>query len=102
MRKNAACFNCGYYRAFYTKEICRFEKQDHGLCRKSGEYKDKHEVCPHWKAHYVRIETQKRISMRKLNNILTQIIEIRQILFDAQEEMAQDALEEETSQAAEK
>lgn len=84
-RKNKACWNCWHYKAYYTKELIHFEKQNAGFCRKSNEQVDKHGLCPLWYNDLKRKETRKKASIRKLNEVLNSLIEIKQILFELKE-----------------
>ena len=51
-RKNKACWNCGNYKAYYTKGFCQFDKLDYGVCRKQQETVDKHNQCEFWRNDY--------------------------------------------------
>lgn len=42
--ENKHCYNCMYYKPFYTKGSRNFLKENYGLC-KSKVLKEKHEVC---------------------------------------------------------
>ena len=81
-RKNKACWNCGNYKAFYTKGLCHFDKLDYGLCRKRKEEVDKHCQCEFWRNDYAIREFREDVAKKKLNGILDAIIEIQQILFE--------------------
>ena len=79
-QKNKACWNCGNYKAYYTKGLCHFDKLDCGLCRKKNETVDKHSQCSYWKNNYSIRTWRENVAKKKLNEILNAIIEIRQIL----------------------
>lgn len=80
------CWNCFYYRAFYIKGLCRFDKLDNGICKKHGKQVDNHDTCAGWGAIVKLCQTQKDISVKKLNTVMESIEEIRQILHEAVEE----------------
>ncbi len=83
------CWNCGWYRAYYTKGFCQFDKQKVGYCRKHDiTIDDKHETCDYWGSNYSLRRLRKKVALRKLNLILDSIVQIKQILFeDKQEEL---------------
>ena len=85
-RKNKACWNCGYYKAYYTKGLCHFDKLDCGLCRKMKETVDKHSQCEFWRNNHSIRGLREAVAKKKLNEVLDNIIEIRQILFEEKEE----------------
>ena len=85
-RKNKACWNCGNYRAYYTKGLCHFDRLNCGLCRKTRETVEKHNQCEFWTNDYPMRVWRKDTAKKKLNAILDGIIEIRQILFEENED----------------
>ena len=85
-RKNKACWNCGNYRAYYTKGLCHFDRLDCGLCRHKNQIVNKHEQCEFWKSNHSIRRLRSQIAKTKLNDILDSIIEIRQILFEENED----------------
>ena len=89
-RKDKACWNCGNYKAYYTKGLCHFDKLKYGLCGKRNKTVDKHEQCECWRNDYKIRGLQENVAKRKLNDILDGIIEIRQILFEEKEKYKKD------------
>ena len=85
-RKNKACWNCGNYKAYYTKGLCHFDRLDCGLCRKKKETVEKHGVCEFWRSNYAIRSWREEMAKKKLDEILDEIIVIRQILFEENEE----------------
>ncbi len=85
-RKNKACWNCGNYKAYYTKGLCHFDKLNCGLCRRKKETVDKHEQCEFWRNNYNIRTFREDIAKKKLNDILDAIIEIQQILFEEKQD----------------
>lgn len=92
-RKNKACWNGGNYKAYYTKELCRFMKQKEGYCTKHGKNVCHKEQCELWRTNYRYLGLRKKVAMRALSDILTQIVEIRQILFESMEADKSDPVE---------
>ena len=84
-RKNKACWNCGNYKAYYTKGLCHFDKLNCGLCRKRKETVEKHSLCEFWRSDYKVRRFREDVAKRKLSDILDILIEIRQILFEEKE-----------------
>ena len=84
-RKNKACWNCGNYKAYYTKGLCHFDKLSCGLCSKKKETVEKHGQCEFWKNDCAKRTIREKIAKRNLNDILDVLIEIRQILFEQNE-----------------
>ena len=85
-RKDKACWNCGNYKAYYTKGLCHFDKLNFGVCRKMKETVDKHGQCEFWRNNYPIRGWREEVAKKKLNEILDGIIEIRQILFEERAE----------------
>lgn len=85
-RKDKACWNCGYYKAYYTKGWCHFNKLDYGLCHNSQETVDKHNQCKFWKNNHSIRALREDVVKNKLNEISDAIVEIRQIVFEEREE----------------
>ena len=85
-RKNKACWNCGNYKAYYTKGLCHFNKLDCGICSKSKGQVGKHGQCEFWRNNYSMRTWREDIAKKKLNEILNMLVEIREILFEEKEE----------------
>lgn len=85
-RKNKACWNCGNYKAYYTKELCQFDKLDYGLCRKCNETVNKHQQCEFWRSNYAKRILREKVAKNKLNDIFNEIVILRQIMFEEKEE----------------
>ena len=79
-RKNKACWNCGNYKAYYTKGLCYFDRLDFGWCKKEKRTVDKHEQCPYWCSDYSFRKWRKSYAKHKLDELADAIYEIRQIL----------------------
>lgn len=85
-RKNKACWNCGNYKAYYTKGFCQFDKLDYGVCRKQQETVDKYNQCEFWRNDYSMRTWRENVAKKKLNGILDEIIQICQILWEEKDE----------------
>ena len=85
------CFSCLYFREYYIKGVCRFEKLGYGICDKTQEaLQDKRGACEKWKTSSRRKEKQIAIAPAILENALNSISELRQILCEAREEEGED------------
>ena len=77
------CWSCNHYRAYYTKRLCHFEKQNYGYCMYHKEVKsDKHFTCEKWCFNGIRRRIRRDVSLKALNKALENLVEIRQILLD--------------------
>ncbi len=77
------CYNCGNFRAYYTKGELQFNKSDYGECRSSSyAVCDKHGCCDNWRTKPNRwgIPRKKSLAKSRLVDILNQLADIRQIL----------------------
>lgn len=83
---NKICRDCGEYKAYYTKEYCHFNRQDHGFCAKHEKIVEKQGMCAFWRSNLFRRKMRKKVAIRALNDILTNLSEIRQILGEDEKE----------------
>ena len=87
--ENRHCYNCMWYRPFYIKEYCKFDKQDLGLCKRI-EVKERHCVCENW-TYNSEDNKRKRKEMRQsaiiesLGKTIKNLTEVGQILKDMQD-----------------
>lgn len=81
------CWNCSSYRAYYTKGFCQFDKQRAGLCcRRTQTVEDKHQSCEFWRSTVKLKNLRKQIAIKKLNEILESMLQIKQIFSEEKEE----------------
>lgn len=81
--KRKECWCCEFYRAYYTKTLCHFEKDGNGFCRKQNSIIcDKHHTCEKWCFNGVRRRIRKDVSLKALNKALDNLVEIRQMIVD--------------------
>ncbi len=81
--KRKECWCCRNYRAYYTKKLCSFERQNSGFCRANNEIiTDKHHTCNNWCFNGTRRQIRKDVSLKALNKALDKLVEIKQILVD--------------------
>ena len=87
MSQAKECWSCQYYRAYYKKGFCTFVKQKVGWCgMKQALIEDNHNTCGRWNK-IVRIpELRKAVALKKLNQSVDILCEIKQILLEDQEE----------------
>lgn len=86
-RKNKACWNCLRYKAFFTKEQCRFEKLPYGLCGWKGETVQNGETCTFWVSDERKREIRKKVAIRRLGELSESILQLQQILSDDEERL---------------
>ena len=87
MSQAKECWSCYYYKPYYTKGFCTFEKERVGFCCRQRIYiEDKHHTCERW-TKIVRIpEMRKATALKKLNESVDILCEIKQILLEDLEE----------------
>ena len=80
------CYCCFYYHAYYVKGISSFEKVSYGICDKTQEaLQDKHGSCEKWRTSCQRRKKQIAIAPAILENAVSSINELKQILYEAKE-----------------
>lgn len=89
-KKNCECCNCHYYRAYYFKGYTRFERQMHGYCINRQREVSNHESCTSWCRNQMRRNIRKKVLVRALNDMISDIAEISQILCEDREESQSD------------
>ena len=87
MNQVKECWSCNYYRAYYKKGFCTFLKQKVGWCGiKHTMIEDCHHTCERWNK-IVRITAmRKATALKKLNESVDILCEIKQILLEDLEE----------------
>ena len=80
-REKKSCWNCVYYKAYYTKGICCFDKKDCGWCTKRKETVDKHENCDKWREYNgVFRGWREQVAQKRIEEMAENLAVIRQIL----------------------
>lgn len=87
--ENKHCYNCMWYRPFYTKEYSNFDKQDYGLCKRK-QVKEKHCVCEKWNYNTdfnkrMRKQFRREAVIKSLDATLKNLAEVGQILKEMQD-----------------
>lgn len=85
-RKNKACWNCVYFGRHYKRGCYRFHKTDIGSCTIKRELVQKNGLCEHWRNTFNVLSRRKERTLQALNDILTDLAAIRQILEEENEE----------------
>ena len=80
MSAKKACWNCGNYAAFYRRGGYAFYKTDKGNCTVKNEVIEKNFCCEKWRNTCTLRSQRKELTLRKLNDVLAEIVAIRQIL----------------------
>ena len=81
------CYNCRFYKAYYTTGSIHFDKLDIGLCKQTKTTIEKHNcACAFFQsAYYARI-SKKGAALKALTENLNSIAQIKQILEEDEEE----------------
>lgn len=88
--ENKKCYNCRFYKPYYTKGYFKFDKQEIGFCCANQKITEYNETCEKISNKYhVRID-RKQAALKALTENLNLLAEIKQIL----EEDDADDLEE--------
>ena len=85
-RKNKACWNCRCYKAYYTKGWCYFDKLSYGLCKRKNQTVDRVNLCEHWCSNFIVRKRRIKVALMKLDGMADNIMEIRQVLIEEQQE----------------
>ncbi len=74
------CWNCLYYKAYYTKELCRFDKLDFGQCCKHQvKICEKSGFCDSWHSNYKRHSSRVACAMRSVKQAAESLAVLKQI-----------------------
>lgn len=75
------CWNCGNFRAFYSKCYCNFSKENYGFCTNERAVKEKHCSCEKWRNRPNQLKSiRKAVAIRALEDAAVNIAQIKQIL----------------------
>ncbi len=85
-KKNKKCLYCGNFETYYTKGMRRFERTRYGICMQHNKIVFNDGYCDLWKTSHRRLCFRKRAASRALYEILMDILAIRQIMQENQEE----------------
>ena len=80
-----SCENCRHYKIYYTKGICKFEAQKIGFCALFEKNLDKYEVCTAWTSDEALRKVGKKVAQARLDDLLAQTAQVRQILEESNE-----------------
>ncbi len=75
------CSRCRFFDRYYTKETKKFRRTECGWCRKKQELVSTHGECEKYSARTRRCMPQRALYLQ-LNDLLTEISEIRNFLED--------------------
>lgn len=73
------CFNCRYFKRYYTKELQEFRKTNYGLCYKNGGTVEYCDGCKDF-TYKTRTIRDERAVKECLNGLLTELSALRQII----------------------
>ena len=93
------CYNCRFYKAYYTKGNIRFDRLDIGLCNQTKTTIEKHNhACAFFQSTYYARINKKEAALKALAENLNSIAEIKQILEENEEEALEAFLFERNAQ----
>ena len=87
-KKNEECYRCKFFDRYYTKEAKQYRRTKFGWCRKQVKSVNVHETCEYFIFKPPRKRCNEILS-NALNDLLTQISEIRSVL-EAEEDERKD------------
>ena len=79
------CYQCMFYKVFYTKGYVHFDKTDMGRCNRKQIVVDKHETCEGFIQRPTK-RYQRDAALRALQDVLVILREVGQILSEEQED----------------
>ena len=79
------CWNCGYFKAYYTRAYCSFCKENNGFCAKNDKIVEKSESCDKWFFRYTPREKRLRLVLNSLPEICQKIETIEDFLAEERE-----------------
>ena len=81
------CYNCRFYKPYYTKGNIQFDKLDIGLCNQTKTTIEKHnKACVFFQSVYYARVSKKEAALKALTENLNALAEIKQILEENEEE----------------
>ncbi len=89
-RKNKACWNCGNYRAYYTRGICNYDNTFCGKCNRKNTIVKNTDSCEMWVKIYKTKRIRDGIRLKVLERISEDVSMIKQIM---EEEKKQEIIE---------
>ena len=97
------CYNCRFYKPYYTKGNIHFDKLDIGLCKQTNTTIEKHNhACGFFQCTYYARLSKKEAALSALTQNLNAIAEIKQILEEDDEEILEAFLFERSLQKRKK
>lgn len=84
--ENKNCWNCEYYKAYYTKGICSYDNTFTGYCRCKNEIVKNSNFCDKWSKRYRMKKIREGLRKKVLERISEDISMIRQIMEEEQKE----------------
>ena len=86
--KRGVCWNCRYYKPFYLKGYCHFDRQKSGMCVKQQKSVNCRDGCGEWEFstefnNGVRRVMNKESALKSISEMQKDLSEIRQILDEA-------------------
>ncbi len=92
MEGNKNCYNCYYYKPYYTKGYLQFDRCDIGKCMKRKETVDKHDTCECYVRNSYPSFNKKTVALMAIKGHIDLLAELKQILEEDDEELLEDLL----------
>ena len=89
MSDNQHCYNCCFYKPYYTKGYKQFDRLDFGMCGKTKETKDKHCSCRDFSNKFYARVNRKEAALAAVTENINLLVELKQILEEDDEEALQ-------------
>lgn len=78
--ENNHCYNCRYYKPYYTKGYFKFDKQEIGFCNVNKKTSEHNETCGKFSNKYYARINRKQAALKALTENINMLAEIKQIL----------------------
>ena len=85
-KKVQKCWNCGNFRAYYTRGICSYDKTPYGFCNKKRKVVDKSKNCDNWSKSFKMKKIREGLRQKVLERISEDIATMKQIMIEEKQE----------------
>lgn len=79
---NRKCWNCGSFRAYYTRGYCCLLKENNGFCNRNNKIMEKSDSCEKWFSRHTSKEKRTRIAVNSISEIYQKVAVLEQLLMD--------------------
>ena len=88
-KKVQKCWNCGSFKAYYTRGICAYDRVGIGFCNKKSEIVKNCDCCREWSKNYKMTGVRNGLRKKVLERISEDIEMIKQIMIEESKEKAE-------------